>query len=181
MTLASCASEILSPLGYFFSSSSARTVRPVSVVVAAMSSTIVRKLRRGLPRQLMLMKEKSRCERTEQSQCDNTVPRFGATAQFGTSAVLSSLSPQRGRFQLDYKPPDRTVPAIVSLILSVLCVIMIVLIIRDRWNRPETKTAERAEHSTTGRAAARNAGARLLLPDPKLSVGPTRTESGATR
>jgi len=33
----------------------------VSVVVAAMSSTIVRKLRRGLPRQLMLMKEKSRC------------------------------------------------------------------------------------------------------------------------
>jgi hypothetical protein len=82
---------------------------------------------------------------------------------------------------LDYKPPDRTVPAIVSFILSVLCVIMIVLIIRDRWNRPETKTAEQAEHSTTGRAAARNAGARLLLPDPKLSVGPTRTESGATR
>jgi len=61
LTVASCASETLSPFGYFFSSSSARTVRPVSVVVAAMSSTIVRKLRRGLPRQLMLMKEKSRC------------------------------------------------------------------------------------------------------------------------
>src|SRR6476620_10317894 len=60
-TVASCASETLSPLGYFFSSISARTVRPVSVVVAAMSSTTVRKLRRGLPRQLMLMKEKSRC------------------------------------------------------------------------------------------------------------------------
>src|SRR6267142_126187 len=61
LTVASCASETLSPFGYFFSSSSARTVRPASVVVAAMSSTIVRKLRRGLPRQLMLMKEKSRC------------------------------------------------------------------------------------------------------------------------
>src|SRR3981189_2235317 len=60
-TVASCTSETLIPLGYFFSSSSARTVRPVSVVVAAMSSTIVRKLRKGLPRQLMLMKEKSRC------------------------------------------------------------------------------------------------------------------------
>src|SRR3981189_2373675 len=47
LTVASCASETLSPFGYFFSSSSARTVRPVSVVVAAMSSTIVRKLRRG--------------------------------------------------------------------------------------------------------------------------------------
>ncbi len=61
LTVASCASEILRPLGYFFSSSSARTVKPVSVVVAAMSWTMVRKLRRGLPRQLMLMKEKSRC------------------------------------------------------------------------------------------------------------------------
>ena len=60
-TVASCTSETLIPLGYFFSSSSARTVRPVSVVVAAISSTIVRKLRKGLPRQLMLMKEKSRC------------------------------------------------------------------------------------------------------------------------
>src|SRR6266850_1876046 len=35
LTVASCASETLSPFGYFFSSSSARTVRPVSVVVAA--------------------------------------------------------------------------------------------------------------------------------------------------
>src|ERR1035437_7033031 len=48
-------------LGIFLFVSSARTVRPASVVVAAMSSTIVRKLRKGLPRQLMLMKEKSRC------------------------------------------------------------------------------------------------------------------------
>jgi len=36
LTVASCASETLSPFGYFFSSSSARTVRPASVVVAAM-------------------------------------------------------------------------------------------------------------------------------------------------
>src|SRR5260370_4474031 len=61
LSVASCASETLSPFVYFFSSSSARTVRRVSVVVAAMSSPIVRKLRKGLPRQLMLMKEKSRC------------------------------------------------------------------------------------------------------------------------
>jgi hypothetical protein len=37
-----CASDTLMPFGYLFSSSSARTVRPVSVVVAAISCTIVR-------------------------------------------------------------------------------------------------------------------------------------------
>src|ERR1700739_4688993 len=59
-SVASCTSETLIPLGYFFSSSSARTVRPASVVVAAISSTIVRKLRKGLSRQLMVINEKSR-------------------------------------------------------------------------------------------------------------------------
>src|SRR5712692_5899175 len=58
---ASLASEIFTPLAYLFSSSSARTVSPVVVVVAAISCTMVLKLRKGLPRQFIVMKEKSRC------------------------------------------------------------------------------------------------------------------------
>src|SRR5271166_2454684 len=59
--LANVASEIFLPLGYLFSSSSARTVSPVVVVVAAISGTMVLKLRRGLPRQLRVIKENRRC------------------------------------------------------------------------------------------------------------------------
>ena len=58
---ASLASEIFTPLGYLFSSSSARTFSPAVVVVAAISWMIVLKLRRGLPRQLMVIKENKRC------------------------------------------------------------------------------------------------------------------------
>ena len=56
---ASCASEVFTPLGYLFLSSSARTVRPVVVAVAAISWTMVLKLRRGFPRQLSVIKEKA--------------------------------------------------------------------------------------------------------------------------
>jgi hypothetical protein len=73
---------------------------------------------------------------------------------------------------LSYRPPDRTVPATITLILSVLCITILVLLIHDRWNHPEIKSAEQAEHSTTG-AATRDAGARLQPTDPKLTVEPT--------
>ena len=58
---ANFASEIFTPLGYFFSSNSARTVSPVAVLVAAISCTMVLKLRSGLPRQLRVIKENRRC------------------------------------------------------------------------------------------------------------------------
>ena len=60
-TVASCASETFTPFGYFLSSSSARTVSPCAVVVAAISCTMVLKLRSGLPRQLRVIKENRRC------------------------------------------------------------------------------------------------------------------------
>jgi hypothetical protein len=46
---------------------------------------------------------------------------------------------------------------------------------RDRWNSPEIKSAEQAEHATTG-ANVRAAGARILPTDPKLRVEPSPTE-----
>jgi len=45
---ANLALEIFTLLGYLFSSSSARTFSPAVVIVAAISGTIVRKLRKGL-------------------------------------------------------------------------------------------------------------------------------------
>ena len=71
-----------------------------------------------------------------------------------------------------YHPPNRVVPATISFILSILLVIAIVVMVHDRWSHPEVKSAQQAEHSTTG-MAARNAGARVVPTDPKLSVEPT--------
>src|SRR5260370_29885523 len=48
-------------LGYLFSSSAARSGSPVVVVVAAISCTMVLKLRSGFPRQLSVIKENRRC------------------------------------------------------------------------------------------------------------------------
>lgn len=70
-----------------------------------------------------------------------------------------------------YHPPNRVVPATISFVLSVLFVIAIVFMIHGRWSHPEVKSAEQAEHSTTG-MAARNAGARVVPSEPKLSVEP---------
>src|ERR1700746_3545925 len=53
--------ETLTFVAYLFSSNSARTLRPASVVVLAINSTIVRKVRNGLPLQFILMKENRRC------------------------------------------------------------------------------------------------------------------------
>ena len=58
---ASSASLTLTPLGYSVGSWSAWMVSPVLVVVAAMSSTMVRMEVRGRPRQLRVMKLNMRC------------------------------------------------------------------------------------------------------------------------
>src|SRR5216683_1089998 len=94
-------------LGYFFSSSSARTVRPASVVVAAISSTIVRKLRRGLPRQLMLMKEKSRCSilfhlLVPGGKWHTVIGNFSSSANFWSSIF-------HRRTRLPFDPPPSAV------------------------------------------------------------------------
>src|SRR5689334_12892171 len=69
---------------------------------------------------------------------------------------------------LPYHRPDRLILATSSLIVSVMLATAIFFLVRDRWNDPEVKATEQAEYSTTG-TAARNAGARLLPTDPKLT------------
>ena len=49
------------PLAYQSGSWAARTVSPVEVAVAEISSMMVRRLVRGRPRQFMVMKENLRC------------------------------------------------------------------------------------------------------------------------
>src|SRR6202007_2163039 len=61
LTSASSFLEILTFVAYLFLSNSARTLRPVSVVVLAINSTIVRKVRNGLPLQFIFMKANRRC------------------------------------------------------------------------------------------------------------------------
>jgi hypothetical protein len=53
-----------------------------------------------------------------------------------------------------------------------VCAGVLALLVRDRWNRPEIKTAEQVRSATTGQAA-QAAGARVLPTDPKLAVEPT--------
>jgi hypothetical protein len=74
--------------------------------------------------------------------------------------------------QLPHTPQfSRVVPATISFVLSVVCVIVIYLLVRDRWIDPEIKPTEQAELSTTGQAA-RSAGARLSPTEPKPSIEP---------
>jgi len=54
--MAAISSETTMPLGYWLGSCSQRTVKPVLVVVAEISSTITRQLIRGRARQFWLMK-----------------------------------------------------------------------------------------------------------------------------
>lgn len=53
--------DIFLPVGYLRRSSRARTMSPPRLVVFAMRFTTVSYVRRGQPRQLMLMNENSRC------------------------------------------------------------------------------------------------------------------------
>jgi hypothetical protein len=59
--------------------------------------------------------------------------------------------------------------AAVSLAIALICAGLLALLVRDRWNRPEIKTADEARYATTGQAAQ----ARVLPTDPKLAVEPT--------
>lgn len=74
---------------------------------------------------------------------------------------------------MSYDPnASRVVPATISFILSVVCVIAIVFLVRDRWNHPDVRSTEQAEHTTTG-DATRKAGAKLVPGEPKLKIEPS--------
>jgi len=61
--------------------------------------------------------------------------------------------------------------AAISLAVAIVCVGVLAMLVRDRWNRPELKTAAQARYATTGQTA-QNAGARVDPTDPKLAVEP---------
>ena len=66
---------------------------------------------------------------------------------------------------------NRATLAAISLAVAIVCVGVLAMLVRDRWNRPELKTAEQARYATTGQTA-QNAGARVDPTDPKLAVEP---------
>ncbi|MGA7810682.1 hypothetical protein [Bradyrhizobium sp.] len=66
---------------------------------------------------------------------------------------------------------NRKTLAGISLAIAIVCAGVLTLLVRDRWNRPELKSAEQARHATTGEAA-QAAGAKVLPTDPKLAVEP---------
>jgi hypothetical protein len=61
--------------------------------------------------------------------------------------------------------------AAISFAVAIFCMGVLALLVRDRWNRPDVKTAEQARYATTGQAA-QSAGARVSPTDPKLAVEP---------
>jgi hypothetical protein len=61
--------------------------------------------------------------------------------------------------------------ASISFAVAIVCVGVLVLLVRDRWNRPEVKTVEQVRYGTTGQAS-QSAGARMSPTDPKLAVEP---------
>lgn len=63
--------------------------------------------------------------------------------------------------------------AAISLAIALVCAGLLTLLVRDRWNRPELKSAEQARYATTGEAAEA-AGAKVVPTDPKLAVEPTQ-------
>jgi hypothetical protein len=72
----------------------------------------------------------------------------------------------------NWKHINRASLAAISFAVALVCVGVLVMLVRDRWNRPELKGAEEARYATTGQAAE-SAGARVLPTDPKLAVEPT--------
>jgi hypothetical protein len=82
------------------------------------------------------------------------------------------LSVHRVIGMTNWKHINRASLAAISFAVALVCVGVLVMLVRDRWNRPELKTAEQARHATTGQAAGA-AGARVLPTDPKLAVEPT--------
>ncbi len=60
----------------------------------------------------------------------------------------------------------------MSAAIALVCIVVLTLQIRDRWHRPEIKSADQAQHATTGQVA-QTAGAKILPTDPSLSVEPS--------
>jgi len=93
------------------------------------------------------------------------------------TSALTHLIPELVPASADY--PDmherphinRKGLALMSLAIALVCGIVLVTQVRDRWNSPEVKTAAEAQHTTTGQAA-RAAGARISQSDPKPAVEP---------
>ena len=66
---------------------------------------------------------------------------------------------------------NRAKLAAISLAVAIVCVGVLAMLVGDRWNRPELKTAEQARYTTTGRTA-QTAGARVDPTNPKLAIEP---------
>jgi hypothetical protein len=66
---------------------------------------------------------------------------------------------------------------LAAIVVAIAFVSIVVLWVqtRDRWHSPEIKSAEQAEHATTGENV-HAAGARILPTDPKLAVEPQPVE-----
>jgi hypothetical protein len=71
----------------------------------------------------------------------------------------------------NWKHVNRASLAAISFAVALVCVGVLIMLVRDRWNRPELKSADQARYATTGQAADA-AGARVLPTDPKLAVEP---------
>ena len=76
-----------------------------------------------------------------------------------------------------HQDSSRIVPVTILLAIAIVCVIILTVMIRDRWHRSEIRAAERAQYQTTGSAAG-NADAKLVPNDPKVSGEPTPSASG---
>jgi hypothetical protein len=70
---------------------------------------------------------------------------------------------------------NRTRLATIAGAIAFIGIVVLWVQTRDRWNSPEIKSAEQAEHATTG-ANVGAAGARILPTDPKLRVEPSPAE-----
>jgi type IV secretory pathway VirB10-like protein len=66
---------------------------------------------------------------------------------------------------------SRLGPAIVAVAVALVCVTFLVLLVRDRWIRPDVKPPELAQSTATGQAA-NSAGAKVMPTEPKLTVEP---------
>jgi len=66
---------------------------------------------------------------------------------------------------------DRAYLAALAAAIALVCIVVLTLQIRDRWNSPEIKSEDQAQHATTGQVA-HNSGATIGRTDPKLSVEP---------
>lgn len=62
-------------------------------------------------------------------------------------------------------------PITIALTVSVISVVCLIMLVRDRWHPPQITSALQAQHSTTGRVA-RAAGAIVLPTIPPLAVEP---------